>query len=178
MRLLQKLRTFGRRVGSDGSPALEHFRLITEGPAWGVPLGLLSGVVRRPSRAPYKLFEVVEGAVFEYRGDAGVELTAELTIRTSSGRRLVYRTSATADHDGLARLRVPYASATNAPTRPVGPYTVRVGGTSRRIRVSDAQVRQGAVIPISGERSLLQPTLNAGLREYLFGRIRRCRKRT
>jgi hypothetical protein len=100
--------------------------------------------------APYKLFEVVEGAVLEYRGDAGVEVAAELKIGTPTGRRFVYRASTTADRDGLARLRVPYATDTSAPTRPAGPYTLRVGGTGQRIRVSDAQVRQGAIIPIGG----------------------------
>jgi dolichyl-diphosphooligosaccharide--protein glycosyltransferase len=137
-------------AGFDGRPALEHFRLITEGPARGVPLGRLTGAVRRPVFAPYKLFEVVEGAVLEYRGDAGVEVAAELKIGTPTGRRFVYRASTTADRDGLARLRVPYATDTSAPTRPAGPYTLRVGGTGQRIRVSDAQVRQGAIIPIGG----------------------------
>jgi hypothetical protein len=137
-------------AGLDGSPALEHFRLVTEGPAWGVPLGALTGVARRPSLAPYKLFEVVEGAVLEYRGDPGVEVTAHLKIRTPTGRRFVYRASTAADREGLARLRVPYASVTTAPARPAGPYTVRVGGKSQRIRVSEAQVRQGAVIAIGG----------------------------
>ena len=137
-------------AGLDGRPALEHFRLITEGPAWGIPLGFLTGVVRRPSLAPYKLFEVVEGVVFEYRGAPGVEVTAQLGIRTPTGRRFVYRASTLADREGLARLRVPYATVTTAPTRPAGPYTVRSGGRSQRIRVSDAQVRQGAVIAIGG----------------------------
>jgi asparagine N-glycosylation enzyme membrane subunit Stt3 len=137
-------------AGFDGRPALEHFRLVTEGPAWGVPLGLLTGVVSGPSLAPYKLFEVVEGAVLEYRGQAGVEVAAELKIRTPIGRRFVYQTSTVADRDGLARLRVPYATATTAPARPVSPYTVRIGGTSQRIRVFDAQVRQGATISIGG----------------------------
>jgi dolichyl-diphosphooligosaccharide--protein glycosyltransferase len=134
----------------DGRPALEHFRLVTEGPAWGIPLGFLSGVVGGPSPTPYKLFEAVEGAVLEYRGDFGVEVSAELTIRTPSGRRFVYRTSAVVDRDGLARLRVPYATATSAPARPVGPYTLRAGGRSRRVRVSEAQIHNGAVIRIGG----------------------------
>jgi dolichyl-diphosphooligosaccharide--protein glycosyltransferase len=135
-------------AGPEGETALEHFRLVTEGPAWGIPLGFLTGVVRRPSIAPYKLFEVVEGAVLEYRGDPGVEVTAQLKIRTPTGRRFVYRASTAADREGMARLRVPYATLTTAPTRPAGPYTLRIGGTSHRVRVSDAQVRQGAVIAI------------------------------
>jgi asparagine N-glycosylation enzyme membrane subunit Stt3 len=147
--LLHRLHV-GDGIGLDGKPALEHFRLITEGPAWGVPLGVLTGVARGPSLAPYKLFEVVEGAVLEYRGDAGVEVTAELKLRTPTGRRFVYRASTLADREGLARLRVPYATATMAPTRPVGPYTLRSAGRSQRIRVSEAQVRQGAVIAIGG----------------------------
>jgi hypothetical protein len=32
----------------------------------------------------------------------------------------------------------------------IGPYTLRVAGTDRRIRVSDAQIMQGAIIPIGG----------------------------
>ncbi|MBW1687582.1 MAG: hypothetical protein JRS35_21305 [Deltaproteobacteria bacterium] len=79
--------------------------------------------------------------------------TSQTESGSTGGRRWstsVSSPSTLADREGLARLRVPYATVTTAPTRPAGPYTLRSGGRSQRIRVSDAQVRQGAVIAIGG----------------------------
>ncbi len=127
-------------------PALAHFRLVTEAPVRGVPLGFASGTARR-SEAPYKLFEVVEGAVLEHRGPPGAELRAEVEVRTP-GRRFTWAATAVADARGRARLRVPYATATELPVAPVGPYRVSVDGRVRRVPVTEEQVRRGATIPV------------------------------
>ena len=51
-----------------------------------------------------------------------------MAIRTPTGRRYVYRAKTEAGADGVARLRVPYATRTRLPARPVSPYRVDVGG--------------------------------------------------
>ncbi|MDJ0867445.1 MAG: hypothetical protein QNK03_15145 [Myxococcota bacterium] len=125
-------------------PRLERFRLITEGPRGGRPLTDLRGL-RRPRRVvPYKLFEVVPGALLEVEAEVPVE--ASITLVTPLGRRFSYRARAAPDADGVARLRVPYASQTEAPVRAAGPWKIRVGEREWSAAVSDAQVLSGAVI--------------------------------
>lgn len=136
----------GRAEGT--RPALAHFRLVTEAPVRGVPLGFASGTARR-SEAPYKLFEVVPGAVLEHRGRPRGRLRAEVEIRTP-GRRFVYVADARADASGVARVRVPYATDATGPVRPAGPYLVTTDGATRRVSVSDAQVLGGQVIQVGG----------------------------
>ena len=127
-------------------PALARFRLVTEAPIRGVPLGFASGTARR-SQAPYKLFEIVAGALLEHRGRPGGELRAEVEIRTP-GRQFVYAARAVADGEGVARLRVPYATQTTLPVRPSTAYSVEVDGATHRVEVSDAQVRSGETIQL------------------------------
>lgn len=137
-------------------PATGHFRLVTEGPEGGVHFS--QGFQLRGPRAtgsatvPYKLFEVVEGAVLEVPAEPGAEVLASVRLGTPLGRRFRFETRAVADGDGVARLRVPY------PTRPApdalhvgafGPYRVVVGGTSRGVAVSEEAVRTGAVVKVA-----------------------------
>jgi hypothetical protein len=122
--------------------------LVTEAPVRGVPLGFASGTARR-TEAPYKLFEIVRGAVLEHRGRPGGKLRAQVEIRTP-GRRFVYAARATADAEGVARLRVPYATDTMLPVRPTAPYTVTVDGTTHHVAVSDTQVLEGDTVRVGG----------------------------
>ncbi len=88
------------------------------------------------------------GAVLEVHGPPERVFAAEVSVRTSSGRSFLYRATTLSDSDGVARLRVPYASDTSAPTRPEGPYRVSFADAETRVRVSDADVRDGAVIRV------------------------------
>ena len=133
-----------------GTPRLEHFRLITEGPRRGRPF--------LPVRSPgevvaYKLFEIVEGAVLEAEAAPGTVLWAELGLETPLGRRFAYRAATRADADGNARLRLPYSSRTDAPTRASEPYRVRVGDQEFRVSVSDEDVRTGATVTLGADDS-------------------------
>ncbi|MDJ0847389.1 MAG: STT3 domain-containing protein [Myxococcota bacterium] len=128
-------------------PALSRFRLVTEAPVRGVPLGFASGTARR-SDAPYKLFEVVEGAVLEHRGRPGGELRAEVELRTP-GRRFTWAATAVADRRGVARLRVPYPTDTGGPVHTLGAYTVTADGATSRVPVSEAQVREGGTVRVA-----------------------------
>jgi asparagine N-glycosylation enzyme membrane subunit Stt3 len=133
-----------------GAPPLEQFRLVTEGPPSGVSIGNLSQP-RPTGDIPYKLFEIVPGAILQVPAEPGSQVSAELAIRTPSQRRFTYRASAEADALGTARLRVPYATETETPVRPLAPYVVRAGGRAYEVVVSDVQVREGAVIDVAAE---------------------------
>jgi asparagine N-glycosylation enzyme membrane subunit Stt3 len=128
---------------------LEHFRLIDEGPRGGRGL---TEIFRAPPAGappvPYKLFEIVEGAVIEARAASGSEARARLVLRSPAGRELVYAAAARADAEGRVRLRVPYASEGDAPVRAVAPWQVRIDGRWHRVPVSHEQVRGGERVPV------------------------------
>jgi dolichyl-diphosphooligosaccharide--protein glycosyltransferase len=140
-------KTDGSALGP--SNHVERFRLIVEGPPGGtsLPTAFPSGRVPRDT-IPYKLYEVVAGAVLEAHGAPYSRVDAEVSVLTPSGRRFPYRATALTDAEGLTRMRVPYATETASPTRPEGPYRVRLGNVEVRVPVSDAEVRGGAVIPV------------------------------
>ena len=93
-----------------------------------------------------QLAELVEGAVLEATGEPGEILVAQVRIVTPARRRFLFRTTSSADASGLARVRVPYSTDPSTLARASGLYTVRFGGSSWRIRVPEAAVREGVVI--------------------------------
>jgi dolichyl-diphosphooligosaccharide--protein glycosyltransferase len=140
-------------AAAGGRPALERFRLITESPAAATRPASTGLPLRRPKRSvPFKLFELVEGAVLEARGEPGELLVAEVRIATPVGRRFLFRAASSADASGIARVRVPYSTDALAPSPATGPYTARIGGASWRVRVPDAAVREGRVIRVPPAR--------------------------
>jgi hypothetical protein len=131
-----------------GERPLAHFRLVTEGPRNGRPLGDLLGLPRPEGVVPYKLFEIVRGAWLQVSGPPEAPIEAELDLATPLGRRLTYRVAGRVGADGWARLRLPYPSTPTAPVRSLGDWRVRVGGEVREVRVSEADVREGRVVPL------------------------------
>jgi dolichyl-diphosphooligosaccharide--protein glycosyltransferase len=144
-----------RGDGAGEGGRLRHFRLVTEGPAGGRPLGDLFGFPRPADVVPYKLFEIVPGALLEVRGAPGANVEAAVEVRTPAGRRFEYAARATVADDGVARLRVPYATASSTPARALGPWRVRVEGTELAVHVSEADVLQGRTlsVPARGPRA-------------------------
>ena len=144
----------------DNAPALAHFRLLAEAPAAGRPI---SDLFARPSRnsIPYKLFEIVPGAVLEIQAERGQQVRVSLAIATTQGRHFHYRALAVTDDTGWASLTLPYAtsrgSAARAATsmRPgawaTGPYEVSVGERKERVQISESAVRQAELIRVSIE---------------------------
>ncbi|MBW2244989.1 MAG: glycosyltransferase family 39 protein [Deltaproteobacteria bacterium] len=146
----------GDAAATSGRSALQHFRLITEAEDDGPPA---SASMRRRRPIHFKLFERVEGAVLEAQGEPGELLVAKVQITSPRGRVIRYRAVSRADSSGMARVRVPYSTDDVAPARATGPYAIGFSGARWQVPVSDASVREGAVLRIAppdaaGSRSL------------------------
>lgn len=117
---------------SGAGRGLGHFRLIAEGRADDALQGA-SGY-----DAPYKLFEVVEGAILDVGGEPESRATAEVLVRTKAGRGFTWRTTARVAGNGRALLHVPYASA----------YRVTANHSQRLVEVSEEAVLRGSTIRV------------------------------
>jgi len=139
----------GDGSGGPGWGHVTRFRLVSEGPARGVPLPIMfpDGVPQRS--IPYKLFERVEGALLEIASVPGGPVQVEAGLETPLGRRFAWRASADADAGGVARLRVPYATDGAYPVRMLGPYQVTTQRGTWLVEVPDAAVRAGARVPVA-----------------------------
>jgi hypothetical protein len=96
----------------------------------------------------YKLFEVVEGAVFVGETGPNVRATAELTLTTPLGRT-PYRVFGRADASGRLQLRpLPERGAgrpaANGPCP--GRWRVELGGDGYEVTVTEIDVREGREI--------------------------------
>jgi dolichyl-diphosphooligosaccharide--protein glycosyltransferase len=139
----------------EGVGQLGRFRLVTEGPSRGLAMSDLFGDARE-SFSPYKLFELVPGATIELQTEPQVQMTAELPLKTPSGRRFVYRAAGKADRTGMVKIRVPYANPRGRPRSKLkdpidrlevlGPYAVRVGERNFRVHISEAEIQRAAVV--------------------------------
>jgi dolichyl-diphosphooligosaccharide--protein glycosyltransferase len=132
----------------EDSPRFERFRLIAEGPRGGRPLTEFYRGAAPAGATPYKLFEKVTGAVLEVHAAPGSEVEAKLELHSPFGRRFEYVARASAGDDGVARLRVPYASDGRTPVGARGPWLIRVNGATRRVRVSEDAVVHGETVVV------------------------------
>ena len=132
----------------DGDAAYGRFRLVTEGPAGGRTIGEQFGRGIRSGGVPYKLFEIVPGAELEAHAPPGTSIVAEVLVRTPTGRLFTWRSASVAGDDGVARLRVPYATNSQAPVRPVQAYRVTVGDTAHAVVVPEEAVTTGSTVAV------------------------------
>lgn len=151
--------------GEDDEPQPGDLRLVTEGPAGGQPLGLFFPRGRPMPRIPYKLFEFVEGARLEVSAPPRTAVAAEVELGTPLGRRFVFRTETAAGPDGVARLRLPYATDGALPVRALGAYALQVGDERRSLDVPDAAVREGRSLRAPWEGSGSRAPRGSGTRE-------------
>ncbi len=100
-------------------------------------------------RVPYKLFEVVAGAVLVAEAEPGSPVRAAIRVIPQEGEAFSYGTLAHADPDGLARLRVPYASGSAGRIRTSGPWVVRTAERILKLSVSEEDVREGREVRTS-----------------------------
>jgi hypothetical protein len=151
--VVHRLQRFDGSARSDIAH-LGHFRLIAEGPENGLPLWSSFPSGQAPiDTIPYKLFEVVEGAVLEVQTAPGTEVVTAVKIATPGGRQFTYRARARAGDDGMARLRVAYATDSREPTHSLGPYQMHVRGLSLTASVTDADVLEGRTVRVESRRS-------------------------
>lgn len=124
-----------------------RLRLIAEGPRRGRPMLEAAPRGWPRNRLPYKLFELVKGAVLVARCEPETIVQAAIVLDTPEGTRR-YLAAAPTDSSGRARLRVPYSSADPAPVRSsrvrsAGDWLVQCKGHEARVDVTDTDVRQG-----------------------------------
>jgi hypothetical protein len=133
-----------------GRPSSGRLRLVaTSGDA---PRSTLRDYAARVRHATaLKLFEVVSGAVLVVEAEPGSRVTAEIWLRPENGERRLYQTVGLADAEGVARLRVPYATAQQGPVSTSGAWLVRVAGRVLAFQVGEADVHEGREVSAKGE---------------------------
>ena len=96
------------------------------------------------------IWEHVEGAVLEAQATTGLALEVQLEVTfPDSGLRLLYSDRAVAGADGVARLRVPYATdAPNGDGRVAPGAAWRVDGRSGPLRIPEAAVQSGSIVTL------------------------------
>lgn len=131
--------------------------LLGDGAAQG-PLGHLRLVYESPETlklrnfpapvARLKIFERVPGVTLNVSAQPNAAVTVSAIVRTNLGREFDYRLSGAADGAGRVSFSLPYAmSETSAPSAGLAaPYTVRSGGRSTAISVSEGDLMAGAII--------------------------------
>jgi hypothetical protein len=103
----------------------------------------------RPDPAPAGwVWERMEGARLEASGAPGERLEVAVTVRYPAGRHeIVWTGSAPVGEDGVARVRVPYATdAPNGDGRAAGPAHWRIGGREGEVVVPEAAVSGGKTV--------------------------------
>jgi len=125
-------------------PALGHFRLTTEAQSGALGLQGTHGI-----NPPYKLFEIVAGARLEVAGPPRSRVAASVEIRTPTGRQFVWTTTSVTRRDGIAILRVPYATGHNPAGVTASLYRVATQSGEHTIEVTEAEVQTGATVRFS-----------------------------
>jgi asparagine N-glycosylation enzyme membrane subunit Stt3 len=128
----------GDREGRVAS--LPDYRLVAES---GAPVEILG--VRAPR---YKLFEVVPGASLRVRAAPGAAVTATVRVLTGGGRTFAWQGVAVAGADGVASLRVPYATGANGSSL-AEPAFVSNGRGAARVAVPAAAVVRGEALDVA-----------------------------
>lgn len=124
---------------AEGVPALGGFRLLKE----TAPTDPV-----RSGRPAYALFGFVKGARLSVRGGApGCPITAELPVRTNTGRAFTWRTNGTVDSRGSAVLRIPYATGANGESV-AGSVLISACEKARWIEIPEGAVVSGGALPV------------------------------
>jgi len=135
-------------AGFEGE-ALGRYRLVWESTA---AVGTSAGTAAQARDLPaFKVFERVPGAVLRLEGlPPGSRASALVELTTADRASRSWRTTVLADWEGVAVLRVPYATGRNGSLL-AGAYTVAAGGGVLRVAVGEGEV-------LGGEALLVRPT--------------------
>jgi len=131
-----------------GQPRVQQLRLITEAPLGGTPLSDIFHGKQVAPAIPYKLFEIVPGAVLEIEAEPGTPLALSLALRTPNHRSFEYVVRGRLGEKGVVRLRIPYSTEAVAPVRPEGLYRVEIGEEVHSVAVPEAAVREGGAVSV------------------------------
>ena len=141
-RLYQLKGSRGQPLGREGryTPAvasLTRHRLIYQ-----------SAPLHEGDPKPYcMLFEIVEGAVLVGHAEPGAVVRLSLVIKPRLGRRFRYSDKVLANPAGEYRIRLPYPTEPFSPdVQPGDHYTLRVGGQSVAVVVSESAVLDGSLV--------------------------------
>lgn len=127
------------------------------GATGGIPF--LRLVYETSAPAPFKAFERVEGARVSIRGAAPFESTGVLVeVLTNGGRRVSWSSQVTADAEGRAILRVPYATGQNGASAG-SMYVAAAGPRVKYFAVPEAAVRRGD--PVDVDLAVTDPPATA-----------------
>jgi hypothetical protein len=129
----------GRQV-AEGPAALEGFRLVGESPT--IAIWQAVGVPR------FKLFQPVAGARVTVRGAApGAFVWARTRLRTNAGRSVEWATRARADGDGVASIRLPYATGRNGAVE-AAPFRLTDGRAGGELSLEERAVMLGEPVEV------------------------------
>ncbi|MGE4652536.1 MAG: hypothetical protein AAEJ53_16745 [Myxococcota bacterium] len=92
---------------------------------------------------PFKLFEVVAGAQLVVEAEAGSKVSAKIQLIYPQEGKVFYTTVGTAGADGIARLRVPYATRQRGAISTQGPWWVKTADRRIAYWVDEPDVREG-----------------------------------
>jgi dolichyl-diphosphooligosaccharide--protein glycosyltransferase len=98
----------------------------------------------------YKVFERVPGVRFRVKAPRGTPVELSLSLVGRNGRTLLYHDQVETDASGAAELVVPYS--TEEPSgdfTPFGGYAVSVGKNKMTVKITDNEIRQGVVVPLT-----------------------------
>ncbi|MFP8877483.1 MAG: hypothetical protein VCB99_11385, partial [Myxococcota bacterium] len=92
---------------------------------------------------PFKLFEIVPGAQLVVEAEAGSKVSAKLQLVYRQEGKVFYSTVGTAGADGIARLRVPYATNQIGAISTRGPWWVKTADRRIAYWVDESDIREG-----------------------------------
>lgn len=132
-------RSLMARLQEDDGRGMMRHRLVYEASYPDIPNG--GGL------APFKVFELVPGAVIEGKAVPGDTVVARLGYITNRGRRGEYRGTSRTAADGRYAIRVPYATHGVRSVVRVDPeYRLEAGGEQQRLAVEEEAVQAGVKV--------------------------------
>jgi len=133
------MRSLMARLQEDDGRDLTRHRLVYEASDPDAPNG--------GGPAPFKVFQLVPGALIEGKALSGETVVARLGYVTNRGRRGEYRATSRASVDGRYVIRVPYATRGVQSVVQVDPeYRLEAGGEQQRIAVEEEAVQAGRTL--------------------------------
>jgi hypothetical protein len=128
------------RPEREGPAALDAFRLVGESPS--------RSIWHAVAVPMFKLFQPVAGARLTVRGATpGASVAARTVLRSNTGRIVEWATHAGADADGVATLRLPYASGLNGAVE-AAPWRIDDGRAASGVAPSERAVLLGEPIEV------------------------------